>query len=111
MYPGDKATSDRSDMGVQDTFQGALCEQAREESLPIADEEPSYERPPAVDSDDEQYEVERLLDKRRIGRGFQYLVKWRGYPNSENLWLKRKDINPDIVTAYEAELMMGSQQL
>jgi hypothetical protein len=61
-----------------------MCEEARKGNLLIADKQLNYERPPAVDSDDEQYEVEKLIKKRRCGRGYQYLVKWRGYPDSDN---------------------------
>lgn len=71
-------------------------------SLSVADEEPNFGRPPALDPDDNQFEVERLIGKRRFGRGVQYLVKWRGYPDSKNSWEKRKDIHSDIVMAFEA---------
>jgi Chromo (CHRromatin Organisation MOdifier) domain len=32
------------------------------------------------------YEVELIVDKRKKGRGIQYLVKWKGYPHLENTW-------------------------
>jgi Chromo (CHRromatin Organisation MOdifier) domain len=32
------------------------------------------------------YEVESIMDKRKKGQGIQYLVKWKGYPHSENTW-------------------------
>lgn len=36
--------------------------------------------------DEKEWEVESILDYReRYGRG-QFLVKWKGYPNSENSW-------------------------
>ena len=48
---------------------------------------PDYQRPPLdlVDRE-EEYEVERILDLQRFGRRqkLQYLVKWKGYPDSEN---------------------------
>ena len=34
----------------------------------------------------EEWEVEEILKKRKRGRGWQYLIKWKGYPNSENTW-------------------------
>ena len=33
-----------------------------------------------------QFHVERLLKRRRHKGQHQYLVKWRGYPESENSW-------------------------
>ena len=69
---------------MQDTVQGAMREKTSKVCLSVADEKPNYERPPAVDSEDGQFEVEKLIEKRRFGRGVQYLVKWRGYPDTEN---------------------------
>lgn len=31
-----------------------------------------------------------------------YLVKWVGYPESENAWEKKKDISAKFVMAYDA---------
>ena len=50
---------------------------------------PNYLRPPPELVDGvEEFEVERILDSRRRGRGrkLQYLVKWVGYPDSDNQW-------------------------
>ena len=33
-----------------------------------------------------EYEVEKILDKRIHQRRIQYLVKWKGYDDSENTW-------------------------
>ncbi len=49
----------------------------------------SYSRPPPdLVRDEEQYEVEAIRSHRRQGRGkqLQYLVKWLGYPESDNMW-------------------------
>lgn len=40
--------------------------------------------PVAVDPDDRQFLVERLVRKRVRGKRVQYLVKWQGYPENEN---------------------------
>jgi hypothetical protein len=52
---------------------------------------PNYTRPPPdiVEGEDEHYEVETILQSRLSPnqRGVQYLVKWKGYPDSENSWL------------------------
>ena len=60
----------------------------------------NYERPPPdLINDEEEYEVEQILDSRVRGRNrkIQYLVKWVGYPDSDNQWL-----DWDQVTANEA---------
>jgi len=44
--------------------------------------------PPDLVGNTEQYEVEAICSHRRQGRGrqLQYLVKWLGYPESDNTW-------------------------
>ena len=43
---------------------------------------------------EEQYKVEQVLDECIYGcwKKKQYLVKWKGYPNSDNQWLDAKDM-------------------
>ena len=45
--------------------------------------------------EEEQYEVEQVLDERNYGcwKKKQYLVKWNGYPHSDNQWLDAKDMS------------------
>ena len=50
---------------------------------------PSVYRPPPTLLDEQgnrHFHVERLLKRRRRQGQYQYLVKWRGYPESENSW-------------------------
>ena len=60
-------------------------------------------RPSAVDPEDSQYKVEKLVAKRRMRGKIQYLVKWLGYPDNENTWEAKKDIDPDLVVAFETD--------
>jgi transposase InsO family protein len=52
---------------------------------------PNFTRPPPdiVEGEDEHYEVEFILQSRPTPnrKGIQYLIKWKGYPHSENSWL------------------------
>ena len=58
----------------------------------------NYQRPPPdlVDNE-EEYEVEAVLDSRKFGRGrrLQYLIKWKGYPDSDNQWIDKDDVSAD----------------
>jgi hypothetical protein len=53
--------------------------------------------PPDLIAGEDEYEVEQVLDSRRHGRGrkVQYLVKWRGYPDSDNQWVNWDDMHMD----------------
>ena len=56
---------------------------------------PNHARPPPdLMGEEEQYEVEQVLDEHNHGRWKkkQYLVKWKGYPDSDNQWLDAKDM-------------------
>jgi len=46
-----------------------------------------------VEPDEQEYEVEDILDKRTNGRTEEYLVKWKGYDNSENTWEPIKNLD------------------
>jgi hypothetical protein len=64
-----------------------------------------YLRPPPETIDgEEEYEVEDILMHRKTGRNqkLQYLVKWKGYPSSENSWVDDKDLHaPEILEKYK----------
>ncbi|KAJ3537343.1 hypothetical protein NM688_g6704 [Phlebia brevispora] len=40
----------------------------------------------------EEFFVERILDRRRRGRRWQYLVRWRGYGPEHDQWLPRAEV-------------------
>ena len=59
---------------------------------------PNFQRPPPDLIDGvEEYKVEQILDSRCHGRGrkVQYLVKWKGYPDSDNQWVNWDDMHAD----------------
>ena len=58
----------------------------------------NYTRPPPdLIEGEEEYEVEQILDSRVRGcqRQIQYLVKWVGYPDSDNQWLDAEQLTAD----------------
>ena len=38
------------------------------------------------DDDGERFEIEYIVDKRYRKDQVEYLIKWRGYPDSQNTW-------------------------
>jgi hypothetical protein len=59
---------------------------------------PNYTRPPPdLVQGEEEYKVEKVLDSRQYGRGckIQYLIKWKGYPESDNKWVNWDNMHAD----------------
>ena len=53
----------------------------------------------------EEFEVDRLLRHRRSRAGtYEYLVRWKGYDPSFDLWLPEPELSsaPDLLAAYKA---------
>jgi hypothetical protein len=50
--------------------------------------------PPDLIEGEEEYEGEKVLASRHFGRGhkLQYLIKWKGYPDSDNQWVAAEDV-------------------
>ena len=53
------------------------------------------EPPPELLEGEEVYEVETILNHRKRGRGYQYYVKWRGYPISDASWEPEHSFSDD----------------
>jgi hypothetical protein len=59
---------------------------------------PNFTQPtPELIDGEEEYSVEKILDSQQFGRRWrlQYLVKWEGYPDSDNMWVDKDDIFVD----------------
>jgi hypothetical protein len=59
---------------------------------------PNYQYPvPDLVDGEEEYSVEKILDSRKFGRRqhLQYLIKWEGYPDSDNMWVDKDDVFAD----------------
>ena len=65
--------------------------------------EPNNSPPPPIEVErQEKYEVEEILDSRIHYNKLQYLVKWMGYPHSDNQWLPKDDVtrSQDLVSLF-----------
>jgi hypothetical protein len=59
--------------------------------------------PPDIVDGQEMYEIESIVKHRRRGRGYQYLVKWKGYPIEEASWEPESSFGEDreLLHAYQ----------
>jgi len=65
----------------------------------------NFSRPlPDLINDEEQYEVEAIRSYQCQGRKkqLQYLIKWKGYPESDNTWEPANHIQaPQLIRQYK----------
>ena len=65
---------------------------------------PNFTRPPPdLIEGEQEFEVEKILDAQPRGRGrkMHFLVKWKGYPTSNNSWEPRENLHTDrLITEY-----------
>src|SRR5579864_5890903 len=85
---------------IHDVFHVSLLSPYRETTA----HGPNYSRPPPdLINDEEQYKVQAIRSHRRHGRSrqLQYLIKWKGYPESDNTWEWESQVHtPDLVRSY-----------
>ena len=67
---------------------------------------PNFTRPPPdLINGEPEYEVEKIIDAQPRGRGrkMHFLVKWKGYPTSDNSWEPQDNLHADelIVEFYK----------
>ena len=76
---------------------------------------PNYTRPPPdLIEGEEEYEVEKILDAKPRGRGrkMHYLVKWKGYPVSDNSWEPKENIHAEaLIKEFEKRSSKPKQRL
>ena len=64
----------------------------------------NFQLPPLELIDGEElYEIENIMKHQKRGRGYQYYIKWKGYPITEATW-EPEDIfsdNGDLLTRYK----------
>ena len=50
---------------------------------------------------EDEYDVEKILDKRKVRGKTQYLIKWLGYEDKKNLWKPAKNLSPETAGKIE----------
>lgn len=71
---------------------------------------PVLEKPPPIikaDNDQEsEWEIEKIVDKRRRRNRVEYLVKWKGYDSHDNQWLPVSQLtnSRDVIKDFEESL-------
>ena len=62
------------------------------------------EPPPELLEGEEVYEIETILNHRKRGQGYQYLIKWTGYPISDASWEPESSFSNDGNTLKQYKL-------
>jgi Chromo (CHRromatin Organisation MOdifier) domain len=57
---------------------------------------------------EEVYEVKTILRHQRRGKGYQYYVKWKGYPITEATWENESAFsnNGDMIQQYKDQYQL-----
>ena len=71
------------------------------------------EPPPELVEGEEVYEVETILNHRKQGWGYQYFVKWQGYPISDASWEPEHVFSDDgnMLTQYKLRHSLWPQAI
>src|SRR3979490_568157 len=48
--------------------------------------------PPDLIEGQPEYEVESIISHRQQGRGYAFLIKWKGYSTAENTWEPERNV-------------------
>ena len=72
-----------------------------------------YSKPPPEEVDgEEEYEVSEVIDSRHHRGKLQYLVRWKGYADADNMWLAWENLKnaPDLVAEFHHKYPTKSKE-
>lgn len=56
---------------------------------------------PTADNQNDEFEVERILDDKKVRTGRKFLVRWKGFDADHDLWVHEKNLKcPNILKKY-----------
>jgi Chromo (CHRromatin Organisation MOdifier) domain len=90
--------------GIHNVFHASLLHPYHE----TKEKGPNFAQPlPELIEGEEEYKVEAIRNHRRQGQSKQlhYLIKWKGYPESDNTWEPADQVHaPDLIKLYQKGL-------
>jgi hypothetical protein len=97
--------------GIHNVFHASLLSPYHETTA----HGPNFSRPPPeLIEGEEEYQVERIMGHWKTGQGkkLQYLVKWMGYPDSDNTWEPVEQIHaPNLIKSYQKQHQLSIKTL
>src|SRR5712675_3147773 len=94
--------------GIHNVFHASLLLPYKETTT----HSPNFTWPlPDLIEGEEEYEVKAVINHRHHGCRcqLQYLIKWRGYPSSDNTWEVAEDVHmEDLVKGYQQRHLLES---
>ncbi|CVK85177.1 uncharacterized protein FMAN_02076 [Fusarium mangiferae] len=105
--PSQEIPAGKANQAPEDVIQPSQTDNRKESITRVPQQDNHGQQGPdrtlSLDQEGVEFDVEELVAKGRIGKRVWYQVKWKGYPESDNSWVKKKDIGTGAIGFYEAK--------